>query len=388
MKVAFIAIKGIDIIGGIETYTIELGKRLVQAGHEVVIYCIKSEKYNKPFMYKGMQIIPLPTIRHKYFSKITVVILASLHQFSIRQLDIVHYHAVGPSLFAFIPRLSGRYVIFQSHGHEWERSSWNRIARWFFRFSEKVTFWFVHDSTAVSKALSRYYLNKYGQEVTYIPSGISPRNSLEANTIIKRYKIDPGKYFLYVGRVSREKGIHDLIQAYQKLQRSDIKLVIVGKERPGDQAYLAELKELAAGNVNILFVGPAYGNDLIEWYSNNFAYVLPSRIEGLPITLLEAMSFGSCCIASDIEANVEALGGKGLLFEEGNIDSLLQCLRNVCANPEMAGRIGDNLRIHVLKRYTWSFIRDEFIEFYRKAEQLHEEESIALPDTKKTGVTR
>lgn len=388
MKIAFIAIKGIDIIGGVETYTVELGKRLAQVGHEVIVYCIKSEKYDKPFTYKGMRIIPLPTIRHKYFSKMTVVILASLHQFSVRHLDIVHYHAVGPSLFAFMPRLFGRYVVFQSHGHEWERSSWNFLARWFFRFSERATFWFVHDSTSVSKALSRYYLNKYGQQVTYIPSGISPRNELAARQITRKYNIQPKQYFLYVGRISREKCIHDLINAYQRLEQDDIKLVIVGKERPGDQDYMAELKQLSADNENILFTGPAYGNELIEWYSNNFAYILPSRIEGLPITLLEAMSFGSCCIASDIEANAEALGGKGLLFEEGNTDSLLQCLRNVCANPEMATRVGDNLRIHVLKRYTWSLIRDEFIEFYRKAERLYEEEAITLPDTKKTGVTR
>ena len=128
MKIAFIAIKGIDIIGGIETYTVELGKRLAQSGHEIIVYCMKNETHSGPFWHDGILFYPLPTIRHKYLEKIVLVFLATLHQFSIKKLDVVHYHAVGPSIFSFIPRLFGRYTVFQSHGHEWERSSWNIVA--------------------------------------------------------------------------------------------------------------------------------------------------------------------------------------------------------------------------------------------------------------------
>ncbi len=222
MKIAFVAIKGIDRIGGVETYTLELGKRLVDAGHRVIVYVVKSREYPRPFYYQGMQIIPLPTLKHKYFEKMLLVVFASFHQFSIKDIDVIHYHAIGPSLFSFIPRLTGRCTVFQSHGHEWERSSWNGIARLFFHLSEKLTFWFVNDSTAVSYALQYYYQRKYKRRVTYIPTGITPRLSAPVNSIA-RHGVSADGYILYVGRLSREKRVHDLILAYQKLAQDKLR---------------------------------------------------------------------------------------------------------------------------------------------------------------------
>lgn len=366
MKVAFIAIKGIDIIGGIETYTVELGKRLVRSGHEVIVYCIKTDKHPQPFMHKGILFYPLPTIRHKYFEKIVLVLMASLHQFKIADIDIVHYHAVGPSIFSFIPRLAGRQTIFQSHGHEWERNSWNILARTFFHMAEKLTFLFASDSSAVSKNLKHYYEDKYHKDVTYIPSGITPRKTLPANKIL-RHGVSKSGYFLYVGRLSAEKNIEELIQAYLNLQQDQLKLVIVGKERPQDRGYVMRLKAMAAkqnAQGNILFVGPAYDDELVEWYSNALAYILPSRIEGLPITLLEAMSFSCCCIASDIPANREALDNKGLTYPLDDPNALQQQLDFVIRHTATREAIGKKLLTHVYENYTWSSICEAFITLY------------------------
>lgn len=363
MKIAFIAIKGIDIIGGIETYTVELGKRLVRSGHEVVVYCIKTKQYAKPFTHQGILFYPLPTIRHKYFEKIVLVFMASLHQFKIPDVDIVHYHAVGPSIFAFIPRLFGRHTIFQSHGHEWERSSWNILAKTFFHIAEKMTFLFVNASSAVSKNLKDYYEQKYQKEVTYIPSGITPKKALTAEKIL-RHGVQKSEYFLYVGRLSAEKNIEELITAYLVLKQTETKLVIVGKERPEDAEYVGRLKKIAADNPNILFVGPAYNDELVEWYSNALAYILPSRIEGLPITLLEAMSFACCCIASDIPANREALNSKGLTYPLGDSQALAGQLEYVMEHESTRQAIGKKLLTHVYANYTWSSISEAFIKLY------------------------
>jgi len=375
VKIAFIAIKGFDRIGGIETYTLELGKRLVAEGHEVIVYMAKSRDYPRPFYHQGMQVIPLPTIGHKYFEKMLLVLSASLHQFSIKSLDIVHYHAVGPSICAFIPRLAGRYTVFQSHGHEWERNSWNVLARWFFHLSEKLTFWFVNDSTAVSRALQTYYQQKYQRAVTYIPTGITPRLPLPFGGIA-RYGVQARSYILYVGRLSREKRVHDLIRAYQKLRGAELALVIVGSERNADP-YADELRTLAGDDERIVFTGAVYGEELVEWYSNAFVYVLPSQMEGLPITLLEAMSLGCCCIASDIDANAEALAGKGILYPVGNPDALSLCLQEVIAAPDKTRQIGSVLCQHVMGHYTWSLVTEKFIDFYRKAIR----KPVSQPDT-------
>lgn len=366
LKIAFIAIKGIDRIGGVETYTIELGRRLVDAGHQVIVYTATTPEHPTPFYYQGMRIIPLPTLRHKYFEKMVLVILASLHQFSVKGIDVVHYHAVGPSLFSFLPRLIGRYTVFQSHGHEWERNSWNWVARLFFQLSEKLTFWFASDSTAVSCTLQQYYQQKYHQDVTYIPTGITPRLHPPVVKTITAYGVTAGGYILYVGRLSLEKRVHDLIQAYQQLVQPRVKLVIVGSARAQDP-YGDELQALANGNPNIVFTGAVYGEALAEWYGNAFVYVLPSQMEGLPITLLEAMSLGCCCIASDIDANSEALGGKGILFPTGQPAALRDCLQAALDDPSAVQQIGAALYQRVLTHYTWTLVTDQFIQFYQKA---------------------
>ena len=211
MKIAFIAIKGIDRIGGVETYTVELGKRLVDAGHQVIVYTAKTPEHPAPFYYEWMRVIPLSTIHHKYFEKMVLVIHASLHQFSVKGIDVVHYHAVGPSLFSFLPRLIGRYTVFQSHGHEWERSSWNGFAQVFFHLSEKLTFWFANDPTAVSPTFHHYYQQKYHKNVTYIPTGITPRLHPAVLNKIARYGVTRGSYILYVGRLSLEKRVQHKI---------------------------------------------------------------------------------------------------------------------------------------------------------------------------------
>lgn len=366
MKIAFIAIKGIDRIGGVETYTVELGRRLVDAGHQVVVYMAKTPQYTKPFYYQGMQVIPLPTLHHKYFEKMTLVILASFHQFTIADIDVVHYHAVGPSLFAFVPRLGGRYTVFQSHGHEWERNSWNALARLFFQLSEKLTFWFANDYTAVSRSLTAYYQRQYGKPVTYIPTGITPRLYDAPLKQIARYGVTKGSYILYVGRLSAEKRVHDLITAYQQLHKPRVRLVIVGSGRGGDN-YADQLQQQAGDNPNILFTGAVYGEELAEWYSNAYVYVLPSQMEGLPITLLEAMSVGCCCIASDIAANTEALAGKGITFPVANTAALQQCLQQALDTPTWVQQIGKTLHQHVLSHYTWTLVADQFSRFYQKA---------------------
>ncbi|SEA41911.1 capsular exopolysaccharide family [Thiothrix caldifontis] len=366
MKIAFIAIKGIDRIGGVETYTLELGKRLVDAGHQVIVYTIKTPQYSRPFFHEGMWIIPLPTLKHVYFEKMLLVALASFHQFTIKHLDIVHYQAIGPSLFSFIPRLAGRRTIFQSHGHEWAHA-WNGLARIVFLLSEKLSFWFAHDSIAVSRSLRHYYHKKYRRDVTYIPSGITPRQAIPCQTI-SRYGIKMDGYILFVGRLSKEKRVHDLLLAYKRLESPPLKLVIVGNARAGD-AYGDELRALAGNDSRIVFTGAVYGDELIEWYSNAYVYVLPSETEGLPITLLEAMSLGRCCIASNIEANVEALSNKGILFPVGDVNALSTHLQQVMTNPAQVKHIGSILHQHVLSNYTWTLITEQFIRFYQKVMQ-------------------
>jgi capsular exopolysaccharide synthesis family protein len=184
--------------------------------------------------------------------------------------------------------------------------------------------------------------------------------------LASRFGLEAGKYFLFVGRLAREKRVHDLIAAYKAVQPHGISLVIVGIERKGD-SYGDELRTQTKDQANILFTGAIYGEELYEIYSNAFVYVLPSHTEGLPLSLLEAMSFGCCCIGSDIEANVEALDGKGLLFPVGNVEALAKCMSQVVTYPDKARKIGMALKGHALKNYTWEQVTEKFLTFYSLA---------------------
>lgn len=364
MKIVFIAIKGIHVIGGIETYTREIGSRLASQGHQVIVYTLKCDGYQKPFVFQGMQVIPLASIKHKVFAKLSLVIHASLHQFSLKNVDIVHYHAIGPSLFSFIPRLGSRKTVVQSHGHEWMRSSWGAVARLFFKASEALTFQCANDCCSVSKELKNYYQEKYKTEVTYIPNGVNsyaPRKPLK----ILEYGVEQNKYILFLGRISSEKGVHYLIEAYKAAELSDMKLVIVGSQLKGD-SYSQELEFLAKDNKNIIFAGEARGDIWEEWYSNASLFVLPSEIEGLPISLLEAMSFARPCLVSDIPENIEALGGEGFTFENKNVGSLTKKLKEIYSNPSLSEELGNRAKTRVEQIYGWDSVVEDFVQFYKK----------------------
>jgi glycosyltransferase involved in cell wall biosynthesis len=363
MKIVFIAIKGIDKIGGIETYTRELGQRLVKNGHEIIVYTLKDEIHQAPYNYKGMSIIPLPAFRKSILAKLSLVLLASFHQFKHRDVDLVHYHAIGPSMFCIIPRMFGRTTVVQSHGHEWKwtRSKFKKLETSFFHFAEKVAFICSSQVTAVSKELTKDYENKHNRHVQYIPNGINEATPLKAN-LIKKLGAKENNYILFLGRISREKGIHHLIKAYQQLDTS-MQLVIVGQQRLGD-TYLSELQELANGNPNILFPGIATGDLWNEWYSNAAISVLPSETEGLPIALLEAMSFGKCCITSDIPPNKEALADVGITFESMNVASLVEGLKQLINDPEKRKAMGNAAKERVYSEYSWNRVTRELERFY------------------------
>jgi len=371
MKIIYIAIKGIEKIGGIETYTFQAGKRLAAMGHEIIVYTLKSEKHTRVYNYKGMTIIPLSAFRNLSLAKLFLVIHASFHQFSFKKVDVIHYHAIGPSLFCFIPRLAGRKTVVQSHGHEWQRSSWGKLATLFFHFAEKYSFVFANKITSVSKELKNDYEKKYNREVQYIPNGVNPAHLLKAKQILK-LGVEENNYILFLGRISKEKGIHYLIEAYKRLNTS-MKLAIVGEQREGDN-YLSELKELAGDNSNILFAGIAKGNLWREWYSNAGIFVLPSEIEGLPTSLLEAMSFGKCCLISDIAANREALGNTGAIFKNTDVDSLSHELNTLINNPKKREELGKKAKVRVDTFYGWNSIAKELEKFYKDLTLSHKSE--------------
>ena len=360
MKIAYIVLKGMPVGGGIEKYTEEVGSRLVKKGHEVVVYTMRHYGASDG-RYKGMNIKTVPTVKSRSFEKLIAACIATLKNCMEKGTDIVHYHAFGPAMFSFIPRLLNKRVVVQGHGLEWKRSRWNLGGRLFLKLTEIPSVRFPHLVTVVSQVQKKYLLDTYGINSIYIPTGINPPQ-IEKPYAIEKYGLEGNDYILFAARLVREKGAHYLIEAFKRL-KTNLKLVIAGDAEHED-AYKNELYQLAENNVNIIFTGFVTGKMLNELFSNCYLFVLPSEIEGLPTALLEAMSYGNCCLVSAIPENLEALNSFGYTFKNGDVNDLTEKLGYLINNLAAVEAVKERAKGHVIKNHLWDTIAVEFEKVY------------------------
>ncbi|MCG6536592.1 MAG: glycosyltransferase family 4 protein, partial [Syntrophales bacterium LBB04] len=276
--------------------------------------------------------------------------------------DLVHVHAIGPSLFSIFPRLKGIPAVVQAHGLEWKRDKWGILGKTFFRLSDLTAVYFPNRLTAVSRVQKEYFEQKYGREVVYIPTGVNRVNRREPRWLLQ-LDLEPQKYILFAARLVEEKGAHFLIDAYKHLGGTDFKLVIAG-DAANEWRYKNLLSEICGRDPRIVMTGFVTGEPLEELFSNAYLFCLPSTVEGLPIALLEAMSYGNCCVASDIPESLEAMGEHGYTFKNRDSKDLYEVLRRLIDNPHLVEQKKAAAREHVLSNYSWDKVADEMERLY------------------------
>jgi len=360
MKIAYLTLKGLPLGGGIEKYTEEVGSRLVQRGHQVIAYTMRHYGTKDGF-YKGIIVKTLPSINSRSFQKLSVTFFASLHNVFNNDIEISHYHAIGPSIFSFIPKIRKKKVIVQAHGIEWKRSKWGFFGKKFLKMSEYSAVKFPDILTVVSKVQQKYFKEKYGVNCIYIPPGTNPPN-IRKPDLIKKLGLKGNGYIFFAARLVREKGTHYLINAYNKL-KTDIKLVIAG-DAQHEEKYKKELFNLARGNKNIIFPGFVQGKLKEELFSNSYLFVAPSEIEGLSISVLEAMSYGNCCLVSNIPENLEAVDKFGYSFKNKDINDLKKRLHFLIKYSDKTEEIKEKAKNYVLKNFSWDLVTDKLETLY------------------------
>ena len=366
LRVAMIGQRGVPAtFGGVEHHVEELGARLAARGHEVNVYCRSNYGCDHPSLYRGMHLRHLPTLPTKHLDAIahsgvsTIAALARRH-------DIVHYHALGPGLVTPLPRAVGHARVVQTiHGLDDERAKWGRGARSVLRTAQWMSAHVPHATIAVSRALSNHYAARHDRTAFYIPNGVTEPTPRPAEAIRQRFGLEPGGYVLFVGRLVPEKAPDLLVRAFRQLPRP-LKLVVAGGSSYTDD-FVADLQRMAAGDARVVFTDYVYGNLLAELYTNAAAFVLPSRLEGLPLTLLEAASYGIPVVASDIPPHLEVLGGEGAgrrIFPSGDERELAAALDRVLAYPEGERAGAARLRQSVLGAYRWDHVTTATEEVY------------------------
>ena len=364
MKIAFIGQKGIPARnGGVEKQVEELLVHLAARGHEVYAY---ARRGYVPGLkeYKGVKIIALPFIKGKNFEAFSHTFL-SVIDVCFRKVDIIHFQSIGPASLIWLIKLLKPHtpVVFTFHCQDYYHKKWGLFARWYLHFGESIGCRLADQTLVTSQELTAYAAARYDCQPQYIPSGIN-QPSLPAVREIRRWGLEKNSYILSASRLVRHKGIHYLIQAFKDLP-TDKQLVIAGEGAYTDD-YVQELQTLAAEERRIVFTGNQSGTLLSELFANAYLFVQPSEYEGLSMGLLEAMSYGRPCLASDIPANREALGGLGFTFKNRDVDDLSRQLNYILTNPNACAVQGEALRVRARQEYNWDKVVTQIIGVYNR----------------------
>ena len=375
MRIAMIGQKGLPArYGGIERHVEQLSLRLGQAGHEVLVYSRAWFGSAAGEYAPGVRTVITPTIHTKHLDAITHTFVSTFY--ALRSgVDVIHYHGVGPSLLAWIPRLLAPRVrvISTFHCIDARQRKWGRLAKFALRMGERCACWFPHRTVTVARWLQEYCRDSYQRACDYVPNGVESverSNSDNDTKTLAEFGLEPNGYVLMVARLLPDKGAHHLVRAYQELRRQNKtrgkKLVIVGGSA-FTMDYVDQLLQLVEGESDIVLTGYQHGSVLEALFANAYLVAHPSETEGLPITILEAMSYGRAVLASNIPENLEVTRGQAINFNNRDVADLTAKLDFMLAAPDLVARLGEQSQQYVLQNYNWDDVAVGVADVYHRA---------------------
>ena len=362
--------------GGIEVVVQELSSRMAKLGHHVTCYNrgghhVSGKEFDgkKLNEYEGVTLKTVPTINKKGLAAVSSSFFAAL-ACAVGPYDVVHIHAEGPAAMSWLPKLFGKRVVVTIHGLDHQRGKkWGKLARKYILEGEKNAVRYADKIIVLSRGVQKYFADTYGRDTVFIPNGVDRPRILPANLIRERYGLEKNGYFLFLGRLVPEKGIQYLIDAFKKIN-TEKKLVIAGGSSDSD-GFMQAITRLTADDPRIIFTGFVQGQMLAELYSNAYVYCLPSDLEGMPLSLLEAMSYGNCCLTSDIAECTEVVEDKAITFARGDCEALKEVLQKLCNHPEMVEHYKTNAADYICQKYNWDTVTQQTLAQYIE-EKAHE----------------
>lgn len=369
LRVAMFGQKRLSREGGIEIVVKELCTRMARDGCQVTCYNrsghhVSGAEYDEKIEYEGIRQKFVLTIEKKGLAAVSSSAFAALYS-ALGKYDVIHIHAEGPAFFAWLPKMFGKRVVVTVHGIDWQREKWKSgFGSKFIRQGEKNAVKYADEIIVLSKGVQDYFKKVYGRETNFIPNGVNRPKLRAAEQISEKFGLSKDSYILFLGRLVPEKGIRYLIEAFKQV-KTDKKLVIAGGSSDTD-SFERELKDLAKNDERIIFTGFVQGSLLDELYSNAYIYTLPSDLEGMPLSLLEAMSYGNCCLVSDIPECTEVVEDKALIFKKSDVSDLWEKLQDACNHPENVMELKKEAADFICKKYDWDDVVEKTRELYRR----------------------
>ena len=356
--------------GGIEIVVEELSTRMVRLGHQVTCYNrkghhVSGSEFDSNYLseYKGVTLKTVWTLDKKGLAAMTSSLSAAIKA-AIGKYDVVHFHAEGPCAMLWIPKLFGKRCIATIHGIDWQRAKWGGFASKYIKFGEKIAANYADEIIVLSEGVQKYFMDIYGRKTVFIPNGVNRPVIREPQLIKEKYGLDKNSYILFLGRLVPEKGISYLIEAFKQID-TDKKLVIAGGSSDTND-FLREMKNLAKDDKRIIFTGFVQGQLLEELYSNAYIYALPSDLEGMPLSLLEAMSYGNCCVVSDIAECTEVVEDKAVVFSKSNVEQLKEKLQDLCDHLEKVQSYKSSASDFICRKYNWDDVVNRTVALYER----------------------
>jgi glycosyltransferase involved in cell wall biosynthesis len=361
MRIAILGTRGVPAnYGGFETFAEHLSTRLVARGHDVTVYCRAHYVSPRQIEFQGVRLKVLPTIRHKYFDTVVHTFLSALHAAVPSRYDAALICNAANAPFASILRLAGIPVALNVDGLEHKRKKWNWIARRYYLMAERLATILPTETVTDAKVIQEYYLARHRAISTMIAYGAEVER--RPDPLVRRWRVEPNRYVLYVSRLEPENNAHLVIEAFKRV-RTAHKLVIVG-DAPYARDYINDLKARARRDKRIVFTGFVFGRDYRALQQNAYCYVHATEVGGTHPALLEAMGFGNCVLTLAAPENIEAIGDAGIAYSDES--DLAEKLQRVLRDGSLVQAYRHRAQARVKEAYDWDYVVDQYEELFAK----------------------
>lgn len=356
--------------GGVEVVVSELAKRMAALGHEVTCYDRSGSDVmtgdateTRERIIDGVRVVPVKTIDKKGLAAASASYYATKAAIADKP-DVIHFHAEGPCVCLPMARRAGIRTVATIHGLDWQRAKWGKLGSAYIKHGEKAAAKCADEIIVLSHSAQDYFRKNYNRKTVFIPNGMDPKVPYQPREISQRWGLEKGSYILFLGRLVPEKRPELLIDAFKSINTTNKRLVIAGGSSDTSE-YERQLHERAKGDSRILFTGFVTGKPLAELYSNAYCYVLPSDVEGMPMSLLEAMAYGCACVTSDIPECSDVLAETGAIFTRGDVAALREVLTALLSNPAYVTKLGAKAKVRLESEYDWDSVVERTLEVYK-----------------------
>lgn len=371
MKIAFIGGRTFHHADGIATFMYHLATELVKKGHEPIVFCEDNKNFEETL--NGFKVIHRRSMKSAFLTKPLLGLRATLHcLFKEKSIQVFHYNTWAPAMIAsHIPLLFGRKVVIQGHGLEWKRTKYSVRKQ---ALIKKIEAWSARTNknwTMVSQEQTDYFAEHYNRKCTTITCAVKMPDKVLQSDFLQRFGLKGNDYFLYMGRLVQDKNPDYLIKGFLQAALSDKKLVLCGGADDNNK-YEAYLKRIAGDNDNVIFTGSIFGADKDMAFRNCYAFCIPSTLEGLPMSLLEAMSYGKIAIASDIPACHEALGVSGIYIPYEDDTAISKALKKLVENETTYEWQKEANKVRAKDIFSWESTTNKYICFINRIISAHQ----------------